>query len=711
MRATFAVVLAALVFAAQAQAATYTVGNTADTAPGASCSSFPSSCSLRQLIEHENSAGTNDTIVVPAGSYPLTNGQLTITQNTTITGAGARSTSVAQQTTSPTSRVFAVQASPSSGIEPTVTISGLAISGGTADSTNGFFGGNVLNQGTLTLSEDNIEHGMTTNGSGAGISNDGGTLTVSHSLVALNGSPQTNDSGGIQNVGSGSTPATLTVIDSTIANNTSAQGGGIMSWSNAGNTATVINSTITGNDGGVRNAGGGGLLAADGGKISLENSIVAGNTVDTPSPGTPSNCVESGSPVGTITSLGYNLESATDCGFTSTGDLQNTDPQFTSASVQDNGGNTDTYGLALASRAVDHIPGGAANCGGTDQRDVVRPQGTGCDIGAFEVAQAPLRPPAVATPGVPVLTGAPPSVSTTSAVFAGAVNPDGLPTTAFFQYGLDPKYTGGGPVVYTNSTPAASVGSDFASHPVSAPVSGLVPNAIYHFRLVATNSAGTTAGPDTTFTTNAAPPPSQPTLGQNFNIAPVSGVVLVKINGAFVPLTQLRQIPQNVQINALHGTLRLITAAGGPPGAHDAAAKGKKHKVKTQSGTFGGAIFKLKQAKRGPAKGLVTLTLVENAFKGAPSYSTCKRRKAGEASAAAVSGKTLQLLHASAKGKFSTSGKYSAATVRGTEWTIADRCDGTLTHDITHSVAVTDFVRHKTIILHAGQSYLAKARK
>jgi hypothetical protein len=33
-----------------------------------------------------------------------------------------------------------------------------------------------------------------------------------------------------------------------------------------------------------------------------------------------------------------------------------------------------------------------------------------------------------------------------------------------------------------------------------------------------------------------------------------------------------------------------------------------------------------------------------------------------------------------------------------------------LIHDITDSVMVTDFVRHKTIVLHAGQSYLAKAR-
>ena len=56
---------------------------------------------------------------------------------------------------------------------------------------------------------------------------------------------------------------------------------------------------------------------------------------------------------------------------------------------------------------------------------------------------------------------------------------------------------------------------------------------------------------------------------------------------------------------------------------------------------------------------------------------------------------------------FTTTGRYSAATVRGTKWTIAARCDGTLVHDITDSVAVTDFVRHKTIILHAGQSYFA----
>jgi len=187
-------------------------------------------------------------------------------------------------------------------------------------------------------------------------------------------------------------------------------------------------------------------------------------------------------------------------------------------------------------------------------------------------------------------------------------------------------------------------------------------------------------------------------------------VVLIKVNGVWVPLTQVRQFPRNTVIDALGGAVQIVTAVPGHPAADAAAKKHKgkgKTKVQTQSGTFGGAIFKISQA----SSGLATLTLVENAFTGAPSFATCKAKgkgKAADATIAAGSSKTLQLLHSSAKGKFATKGKYAAATVRGTKWTIADRCDGTLTHDITDSVAVTDFVHHKTVVLHAGQSYLAK---
>jgi hypothetical protein len=306
------------------------------------------------------------------------------------------------------------------------------------------------------------------------------------------------------------------------------------------------------------------------------------------------------------------------------------------------------------------------------------------------------------TPSSPGMS--PPTVKGTGASFAALVNPNGQATTAYFQYGLDLKYSkfGGSGANYTNSTAKQSLTGDFNDHLLTASVSGLVPNALYHARLVAQNGSGTTFGPDVTFFTGKLPAPGAPTLGQTFNVSPVSGLVLIKLNGKFVPLTQIRQIPKNALINAQHGTLQVISAAGGHP-ATDAAAKGKKHKVKTQTGKFGGAVFKLSQAH----DGLTTLTLVEGAVKGGPSFAKCKG-KAADVTATAASSRTLQLLHASAKGKFRTRGKYAAATVRGTSWTTADRCDGTQVHVITGSVAVTDFPHHKTVVLHHGQTYLAK---
>ncbi len=295
-----------------------------------------------------------------------------------------------------------------------------------------------------------------------------------------------------------------------------------------------------------------------------------------------------------------------------------------------------------------------------------------------------------------VLTTAP-AVSVTGAGFSGSVTPNGLLTQAYFEYALDPKYTGGGPLVYDKSTPAQTVGSDFVTHTIGpVAVSGLLPNALYHVRLVATNLDGTTFGPDVTFTTAAGSAPSAPTVGKTFNVSPVSGLVLIEVNGKFVPLTELGQIPFGSVIDATHGTFNLITATG--------------QKGKTQHGDFGGAVIRLTQVRTGKKKGLTTLTLLEGVFGHGPSFGICKAHVAADLSATAASAKqTLQLLHASAHGKFTTKGRYGAATVLGTKWTIADRCDGTLIHDLTDSVAVTDFVHHKTIVLHAGQSYLLRA--
>lgn len=145
--------------------------------------------------------------------------------------------------------------------------------------------------------------------------------------------------------------------------------------------------------------------------------------------------------------------------------------------------------------------------------------------------------------GAPLITG--PSVEvtgSTTAAFSGTVNPEGLPTNAFFQYGPDPKYTGGGPVVYVQTTPGQIVGSDFAVHPVTASVSGLIPNTLYHVQLVGSNSSGTQFGPDMTFTTLAGTLPSTPKIAGTVKITSGSGTYNATItltNNSAYPLSEL----------------------------------------------------------------------------------------------------------------------------------------------------------------------------
>jgi hypothetical protein len=194
-------------------------------------------------------------------------------------------------------------------------------------------------------------------------------------------------------------------------------------------------------------------------------------------------------------------------------------------------------------------------------------------------------------------------------------------------------------------------------------------------------------------------------ISKTQNLRPVRGLVLIRRRGKLIPLTQARQLPSGTVINALQGTLELVSATG------------RKHK--TYRGTFGGAVFETTQTRAGPDKGLTTLRLIDGRF-GAPSFSICKAgtpgRPAGKAHVARrrhsgrrrLSSRALQLLHASAHGHFRTRGRYAAATVRGTRWTTTDRCDGTLIRVLSHHVRVVDLVRHISRLIHAGQSYLAK---
>jgi Divergent InlB B-repeat domain len=326
------------------------------------------------------------------------------------------------------------------------------------------------------------------------------------------------------------------------------------------------------------------------------------------------------------------------------------------------------------------------------------------------------------SPAAPTVgASAPQAKGSSEATFAGTVNPEGLATTAHFEYGLDPRYSGGGPVVYDQTTPTVTVGADSTSHSLSQVVAGLVPHAVYHVRLLATNSAGTVTSTDEVFTTGKAPSPPPPTLGKTENVEPISGFVFVKppkahatpptrspggvVTGeGFIPLTQARQLPVGSEIDARRGTLQIVVAT--PERRH------------TQQARLSGGVFSIGQIRNGTYKGLTTFTLKENAFPGGPTYASCgvgkKAHSAGAstpvARAAKLTRKILQVLHASDNhGSFRTTGRYSAATVLGTQWTVADRCDGTLTSVKRGRVNVLDFHTGKTIMLRAGQSFLADA--
>jgi hypothetical protein len=105
-------------------------------------------------------------------------------------------------------------------------------------------------------------------------------------------------------------------------------------------------------------------------------------------------------------------------------------------------------------------------------------------------------PAAAIAAGAPrVTTDAATALSSTGATLNGSVNPNGNATTYYFEYG--PTKT------YGTKTAVVNAGSGNANSPTSAPVSGLTASTTYHFRLVATNSAGTTTGRDRAFKTLA----------------------------------------------------------------------------------------------------------------------------------------------------------------------------------------------------------------
>jgi phosphodiesterase/alkaline phosphatase D-like protein len=96
-----------------------------------------------------------------------------------------------------------------------------------------------------------------------------------------------------------------------------------------------------------------------------------------------------------------------------------------------------------------------------------------------------------------VKTGEATEVTTAGAKLNGLIDPEGLETTYYFQYGTNREYG-----QTSTAPPGVGLGTTEAGEkPASAPISGLTPGTVYHYRLVAVNSKGTSYGSDHTFKT------------------------------------------------------------------------------------------------------------------------------------------------------------------------------------------------------------------
>jgi hypothetical protein len=299
-------------------------------------------------------------------------------------------------------------------------------------------------------------------------------------------------------------------------------------------------------------------------------------------------------------------------------------------------------------------------------------------------------PPDTTPPETSVTSGPPPLVRGNTATFSFNSSEPG----STFECSLD-----GGPF--------APCGSPFTTPP-------LAPGS-HTLAVRSRDAAGNVDQTPTVYTFRIAAALADlpaPELGREVNVQAVRGTVLVGVPAGrarsaragasqkglrFVPLEEARQIPVGSFLDTKRGTVRLVSATG--------------TSNRTQRGDFNAGLFQILQSRNRKAKGLTELRL-----KGA-SFNSCRkpsRRRRGRATAAGrrkLSNRTIRSLRGNAKGNFRTRGRHSAATVRGTIWLTADRCDGTLTKVTRGRVAVRDLRRKRTITLTAGKSYLARATR
>ena len=384
--------IATLAAAAPAHAANFKVTGTGDGTGSCDFSGDPVLCpTLRGALTEAARMTGADTILLPglgAGKpYVVSAGQLTVSSQVTITGDNAATTTIQSNGES---RIFNITAA-----SLPVTINHVTLTGGKTPSTDGL-GGNIKvgTNAILTLDHVRVTGGSALRGGGLAIG-PATNVTITQSLIDGNDTQSvagvpSDDGGAIYSQGDAKVAGNvLAISDSTIYNNTAGSASGLELTANPANTTTLNRVTIAGNA--AATGTGAGVFTSDAESVTFDGSIVAGNTVKL----NPGNCSAK------FTTTGGNIDTGTTCGFGS-GDKVGTDPQL--KALDATLGETPVLPILATSPATDF----AGACGGNDQRDLDRPQGTSCDSGAFEVDQPP---------NTTIRTGPSGTVTTSTATF------------------------------------------------------------------------------------------------------------------------------------------------------------------------------------------------------------------------------------------------------------------------------------------------------
>jgi len=247
------------------------------------------------------------------------------------------------------------------------------------------------------------------------------------------------------------------------------------------------------------------------------------------------------------------------------------------------------------------------------------------------------------------------------------------------------------------------------SHPRSVSVLGtrlwIADTFNHRIRLITTTPATTDPVVPDTVPEEAPPGVSPPQLRRSAVVTPTAGEVRVRPKGAsgFTELHEAANLPLGSEVDTSGGTATVFFVT------NDAGA--------TATGIASQGRFVIDQPRgldRGQHAGQLDLS---GPLAGCTSTRRGAARAAGGPTArAAAKKKKGRRVKVHAKGRIKTRGKYGSAIVRGTRWTMVDRCasdakPGTYVSVTEGIVSVRDFTRNRSVLVKRGQTYLAPAKK